>query len=247
MIKVESAAKNTYASRMSCRTVPPYRLLRSKRRSQLALQVKEGELLVRATPSCTQAQIEHFITQKRAWITRHVRQQQQQLQQAKRCIVRDGVLLFDQAIPVDLRRSSRSAVRYIGERLLMDCSHRISDEQLPKHLQSLLDNWYQQMATDWFPQRVALWQQSMQLFSTAVRVKKWRRRWGSCSSTGELTFNWRLMMAPEWVIDYVIVHELAHLQWLDHSASFWQLVRQHYHQMDEARQWLQQHQYALML
>ncbi|MCH8538649.1 MAG: M48 family metallopeptidase [Alkalimonas sp.] len=226
--------------------MPPYRLLRSQRRSKLALQVKDGELLVRATPTCTQSQIEHFIGRKMAWIARHLQQQQQQLQQAKRCIVHDGVLLFDQVIPVELKRSSRSAIQLDGDRLLIDCSRRISDEQLPKRLQSLLDSWYQQLAADWFPQRVVLWQHKMQLFSTAVRVKKWRRRWGSCSSKGELEFNWRLMMAPEWVIDYVIVHELAHLQWLDHSASFWQLVRRHYDRMDEARQWLQQHQFVLM-
>lgn len=224
----------------------PYTLIRSKRRRQLALQVKAGELLVRATPACTLMQIEHFIAQKSAWIARHLQQQQIQLLRAERCIVRDGVLLFDQAIPVELQRTQRSAVQFTGERLQIECSCRISDEQLPKRLQALVDCWYQQQAAEWLPERVARWQHKMQLYSSSVGVKKWRRRWGSCSNRGELMFNWRLMMAPEWVIDYVIVHELAHLQWMDHSASFWQLVRRHYDRIDEARSWLQQHQYVLM-
>lgn len=223
-----------------------YRLIRSKRRRQLALQVKAGELVVRASPACTLLQIESFITQKSDWIARHLHQQQQQLQRSRRCVMQDGVLLFDQAFPIQLQRASRSAVQFDGKQVLIEYSRRISDEQLPQRVHALVDSWYCQQAAEWFPKRVAEWQHQMQLFSTSVGVKKWRRRWGSCSNRGALMFNWRLMMAPPWVIDYVIVHELAHLQWMDHSALFWQLVRQHYNRIDEARQWLQQHQYVLI-
>lgn len=223
-----------------------YRLIRSKRRRQLALQVKAGELLVRASPTCTLSKIERFIQQKSDWIARHLHQQQQQLQRSKRCILHDGVLFFDQAIPIQLQSAPRSAVQFDGTQVLIEYSRPISDEQLPQRVHVLVDGWYRQQAAEWFPKRVAEWQQQMQLFSTSVGVKKWRRRWGSCTNRGALMFNWRLMMAPKWVIDYVIVHELAHLQWMDHSALFWQLVRKHYDRIDEARQWLQQHQYVLI-
>lgn len=223
----------------------PYRLLRSKRRRQLALQVKAGELVVRATPTCTLTQIERFIAQKSMWIARHLQRQQHQLHHAERCKVHDGVLLFNQIIPVDIERTASSQIHFDGQRLKVQCSNRTSDARLADRLQKLVDAWYKKSAADWFPRRVADWQQAMQLYSTSVGVKKWRCRWGSCSNRGDLLFNWRLMMAPEWVIDYVIVHELAHIQWMNHSADFWRLVRKYYHQVDEAKQWLQKHQYVL--
>jgi predicted metal-dependent hydrolase len=60
----------------------------------------------------------------------------------------------------------------------------------------------------------------------AIRVKDTRSRWGSCAPDGTLAFSWRLVMAPEWVTDYVVAHEVAHLRELNHSARFWALVGQ---------------------
>ncbi|TDP43892.1 M48 family metallopeptidase [Zavarzinia compransoris] len=63
-------------------------------------------------------------------------------------------------------------------------------------------------------------------------------RWGSCSPRGELSFSWRLIMAPEFVLDYVVAHEVAHLSVFSHAPRFWALVDQLVPRMDEARRWL---------
>lgn len=223
-----------------------YTLVRSAKRKRLALQVKAGSLFVRATPHCREAHIHAFIQQNKAWIQRQLQQQQLQLQQAKRNPVEDGVLLLDQIIPVQLLQAKKSSFVFEGGHLLLYSGSRVRPERRWYSYQQQIECWYQQQAHLWLEPRLQHWQQRMQLFCSSFYLKSWRRRWGCCSSTGKLGLNWHLIKAPDWVIDYVIVHELAHLQWMDHSTDFWQLVRSYYPDVEAARRWLRQHQLRLL-
>ena len=79
-----------------------------------------------------------------------------------------------------------------------------------------------------------------------VSVRDMRSRWGSCTSKATLGFCWRLIMAPEAVVDYVVAHEVAHLAEMNHGPRFWALVRKLAPGMDEAQAWLRQHGPALL-
>ena len=76
---------------------------------------------------------------------------------------------------------------------------------------------------------------------TAIRLKDTQTRWGSCASNGTLAFSWRLAMAPAWVLDYVVAHEVAHLRELNHSPRFWALVESRTPHRREATDWLKRH------
>ena len=74
-----------------------------------------------------------------------------------------------------------------------------------------------------------------------VTVRDTRSRWGSCSSQGSLNFSWRLIFAPEWVLDYVVAHEVGHLVHMDHSPRFWAVVDRLVDSKESARKWLHRH------
>ena len=74
-----------------------------------------------------------------------------------------------------------------------------------------------------------------------ITIRDQRSRWGSCSASGELSFSWRLILAPDYVLDYVAAHEVAHLRHLDHSPRFWRLVLTHCEGAAKARNWLRGH------
>ena len=81
--------------------------------------------------------------------------------------------------------------------------------------------WYRERAQKHLAARAAFWGQRVGYSATTVLVREQRTRWGSCSADGTLRFNWRLIMAPPELVDYVVVHELTHIRVRNHSAAFW--------------------------
>jgi hypothetical protein len=79
-----------------------------------------------------------------------------------------------------------------------------------------------------------------------ITLRDQRSRWGSCSSTGTLSFNWRLVLAPHDVLDYVVVHEVCHLAELHHGPEFWALVAKRRPTYEDSKRWLDQHGWELL-
>jgi predicted metal-dependent hydrolase len=96
----------------------------------------------------------------------------------------------------------------------------------------------QQRAAIELPLRLFALAETFGLRVTQVSIRNQRTRWGSCGRNGRITLNWRLLLMPDWVADYVIVHELMHLRRLDHSPAFWKLVAEAHPRYRDARQWL---------
>lgn len=99
---------------------------------------------------------------------------------------------------------------------------------------------YREAAKEYFPKRVAYYHAQMGGQYEKIVIRDQKTRWGSCSSRGTLSFNWRLMLAPPAVLDYVVVHELAHLQQMNHSKQFWAVVEQVMPDYKSHRSWLKE-------
>ena len=95
------------------------------------------------------------------------------------------------------------------------------------------------------PQRLLTLARDLGLTVSRVSIRNQRWRWGSCSRDGHICLNWRLVAMPDWVRDYVLLHELMHLKRMDHSPRFWKLVAAVCPDFREARAWLRQHQSLL--
>jgi predicted metal-dependent hydrolase len=104
-----------------------------------------------------------------------------------------------------------------------------------------LEKFLKNKARQEFHSRVEHWSQITQLFPERIMVGDRTSRWGSCSSTGTLSFCYRLILAPPHVMDAIVVHELCHLKYMNHSKKFWALVEQHIPEYEEVRQWLADH------
>jgi hypothetical protein len=92
-------------------------------------------------------------------------------------------------------------------------------------VRGLLEGWYRGEAKRHLPRRLRDWGRRLALLPRSVTIRGQKSRWGSCSQRGGISLNWRLMLLPEELTDYVLVHELCHLRHLDHSERFWALVR----------------------
>jgi len=94
----------------------------------------------------------------------------------------------------------------------------------PALLRTLLIDWYGVHATERLPERVADWAPKLGAHPNTVLIREPQRRWGSCDATGNIRLNWRIIQAPRKLVDYVVVHELAHLVHSDHGRAFWALL-----------------------
>ncbi len=105
----------------------------------------------------------------------------------------------------------------------------------------LVEIWYRHEAARFIQERIDLMSPKLNVRCGRVTIRGQKTRWASCSPKGSLSFNWRLMMAPEAVVDYVIIHELAHLKEMNHTARFWRLVAELCPTWRENRRWLSDH------
>lgn len=90
-------------------------------------------------------------------------------------------------------------------------------------------------------QRVAIRAWQMGVAPTGLQIRDQKSRWGSASRNGTLSFSWRLLLCPPDVLDYVVVHELAHLRWSGHGKRFWGMVESHFGDHEDPRRWLRDH------
>ena len=128
-------------------------------------------------------------------------------------------------------------------------AHRRGDElRLPQgDAQQALERWYRTEARRQIAPRLDAAARAVGRPHASLSIRNQRTRWGSCSATGAMSFNWRLMLAPEPVLDYVVWHEACHLVVMDHSERFWSLVERHLPAYREPRRWLRQNGSALVL
>jgi predicted metal-dependent hydrolase len=109
-------------------------------------------------------------------------------------------------------------------------------------LELALEQWYRTEAAKMINDRADKLSSRMRISYKRIVIRGQKTRWGSCSRKKNLSFNWKLIMAPEPVIDYVIIHELTHLKEMNHSKRFWELVTQYCPRWREYKKWLKQHE-----
>lgn len=108
----------------------------------------------------------------------------------------------------------------------------------PEHLTRRLLDWIKREARIQISERVAEKAARIERKAGRISIRDTRSRWGSCAANGNLSFSWRLILAPEYVFDYVIAHEVSHLVEHNHGANFWRVVATLTPEMEQAKYWL---------
>ena len=117
---------------------------------------------------------------------------------------------------------------------------------LAKYVKKQLEAFFKIQAHHYIIDRVTELSTETSLIPNQIKIRQYKARWGSCNNRGDVSFNYLLAMTPRWVIDYVIIHELCHLQHLNHSKYFWLLVSKYCPNYSDAKQWLIEHQSGLV-
>lgn len=131
---------------------------------------------------------------------------------------------------------TRTRVKCVMDRILMWVPYEADFE----HKRECLEKWYRREAMLIIREKAEEFAESLSVHFKDIRIRDQKSRWGSCSSKGNLNFNWRIIMAPEPVCDYVVIHELCHLVFMDHSVNFWNLVERICPDYRQYKKWLKE-------
>ena len=167
--------------------------------------------IVVKTPTKSQAHIEKLLQSKYDWIVKKINHIEKY--EKVRVNIEDEVLIFGELYSVDHEMAQR----------LRDKLFRLKT-LTPENILRTYDSYYKEMAEEYIPKRVEHFSNLMGLYPSNIKFRKMKRRWGSCDSKRELTFNIYLLKLSTELIDYVIVHELSHIKHMNHSKKFHTLV-----------------------
>ncbi|MEL7609399.1 MAG: SprT family zinc-dependent metalloprotease [Bacillota bacterium] len=215
------------------------RLLRCDRKSIGLVVERDGSLTVRAPKRAGMGAIDEAVRVKAEWILHKQEQSRGRLLMHPRHGYGEGERFeyLGALYPLALS-SGAKGVALVGGGLVAPAgaADKIRDKVCV---------WYKLEARRVMEERLSLYCARMGVSCRAFRLSGARTRWGSCSASGGISLNWRLVAAPVNVIDYVVVHELSHLFYLDHSAAFWKTVEQALPDYRRLRAWLKEHQALL--
>jgi len=209
-------------------------VIRSKRRKTLSLAIRDGEVKLRIPSRLPLQQAEYFVRQKSSWI-------QQKLAvhppvTPKQFVNGERLFYLGTAYQLAFYSSqSRKKVTLSDDRLCVEYRGQQASEAA---LKRQITDWYKQQAQRWLTERCEQLARQTGFKPSIIEVKTYRARWGSCTLSGKIQLNWKLIMAPPTIIDYVIIHELCHLRQHNHSPAFWHLVEQFDPDFTQHRAWL---------
>jgi predicted metal-dependent hydrolase len=216
----------------------PYTLKISLRSRLIWLKIgKETGLVVTVPRYHDIKSLESFLKAKSKWILKTLAKIG--VQQRK-----DTQITFNKikylGVPINIikliNNKKVAEIKLAGNRLIVDL-----DPSLRRKPDSEVEEWLKKQALTCINRKTQYYSEKMGLKYNNIHIRSQKSRWGSCSRKGNLSFNWRLIMAPEPVLDYVVVHELSHLKEMNHSKAFWSLVDFYCADSNKYRKWLNKH------
>jgi predicted metal-dependent hydrolase len=221
----------------------PYRLRRSDRALHARILVDADGVQVVVPRRFPLRNVEPFVQEKRPWIERTLRRMRESESEFPPPQVQAGgeIPYLDERLKLNLEREegrSRAHIVRSGAELRV---------VLPPDLElrNVLEAWYRRQArSEVAPRLDAAVARAGRSYSS-LQIRGQRTRWASCSTSGAMSFNWRLLLAPAAILDYVVEHEVAHLDVQDHSQRFWRLLGSRSPEWRQHEAWLRRHGHAL--
>lgn len=205
----------------------------SDKRKTLGLVVERDKSVVVLAPTGTSREVlDAFVEKKKFWLFEKINYSPK----------------FGEPKP-ETPFTSGKAISYLGKNYKLDVVKEAVDgiafqgkfliaEHNLQRGKAILEQWYKQKAKEKITPLVERFARQLGVEYNDILISDLKYRWGSCTLKGNLNFNWRLIKAPQFVINYVVIHELAHLLELNHSERFWNIVRVQMPNYLEAKEWL---------
>ena len=210
---------------------------RTNRKKTASIKIEQGVVQVIVPQNLPQKEIDDLLKQKSDWIRQKlIIQQSVPVSKPKEFVSGESFSYLGRNYRLKVLTGDLQPVKlkqgYLQVTVPME---QKSDQAL---IRKLLQDWYLDRASDKLEQKSIKYSEQMGVQPTKIKVKEYKSRWGSCNSRGEISYNWKIIMTPHRIVDYLVVHELSHLIHHNHSKQYWNQVRSIVPDYQDRRDWL---------
>ncbi len=233
---------------------PPIKFTRRKGQKSIRIRVKPGEIVVSAPIYCSEKAIKDFVIDKETWIRTSLRRMAGKKNEYRDILYahKNDILLRGIWTPITLRHARPGESKWLlverqgridayppdnNKFQNMDLFSRGSSSPMVIPDEVKLEFLYEIARTE-LPVMFRNTANELPFRWTKLFIRSQRTKWGTCSSKGNISLNWRLIMCPPEIVRYLVVHELCHTVHMNHSKAYWQLVKSHFPKVDAANKWL---------
>lgn len=211
-----------------------YQIVYSDRKSVSLTVGRDSSVVVRAPKGLPEEKIHQAVESKKLWLYEKINHKQKYPTQVhrKEFVSGETLLYLGKNYRLEVTNDEVPGVQFHSGFFISRCHRAIASQ--------LLRDWYIERAHIKLPPKVNFFAESLGVEFNKILVSDLRYRWGSCTPKNNLNFNWRIMKAPIFVIDYLIVHELAHLIEPNHTSRFWNIVAVQVPRYELAKKWLRE-------
>ena len=213
-------------------------VIRTNRRKSADIRVEDGAVSVVVPVNTPAEKIDQLLVAKRRWIKEKITLHQEMTPaSSKRYVSGEAFSYLGRNYRLKVETGNFAPVKLLNGRLVVTVPN--GTEQ-PHMVRNALVRWYKRQAEQKLTEKVNRFAPVVGVEPAGAGIRTFKSRWGSCTTKGKLEFNWQIMMAPNRMVDYVVIHELCHLIRHDHSPEFWGEMARVMPEYQRCREWLRE-------
>ncbi len=219
---------------------------RTNRKRTISLQVKDNKLIVKAPRTASRQSLDDLIQRKQSWIKKRAILNVEERKLRNRKFIDNEKFYFKgNEYRLSLIFGGKEEVKISEGFLIVTCK---DDRAMgSKEVKTFIEDWYVRESTKILNTRTYEFAKKMKVEPSAITVKNYASKWGSCTASNKISYNWRIIMAPDCIVDYLIIHELCHIIEHNHSKNFWYQVGKFCEDFKKKRKWLRENGHKLVL
>jgi hypothetical protein len=220
----------------------PYTISVSTRAKNIKLVIDTKGLRVIKPQKAKMNDVDRILKDKSKWIYKYyIEFQRVKMEESKRQWISGETIPYKGEncdIEIFSQKDERISLSFKKNRFEVFVNETVCEEDKKILIEEIFRKWFVKNARINIKERLDYFTKITGLTYNTFRIKEQKTRWGSCSQKKNLNFNWKLIMAPDWIMDYVILHEVCHLRHLNHSKEFWALVEIYMPTYKKAEEWI---------
>ena len=232
-------------------TIISYSINKKSNLKNITIKVKYPDIITVSSPKSVNNEFIHdLVLSKGKWILNKLKEFKIKETKNPPILLIDGDLIpyLGNYYRLNVHKETniiKCSLIFEEDKFIAKVPYNISSDKQYIELKKLLVNWYLTEGSKLIKERLSIYSKKLNLYPKSITLKEQKTSWGTCSSKGNIYINWKILLAPLDVIDYVLVHELCHLKHMNHSKEYWQLVSTIFPNYKEKRNYLKENSLKL--